>query len=262
MTAEPSITRPTTTETFGVSLDGLSLHIDGVALIDDLSETFDAGRWTCILGPSGIGKSMLLRAVLGLIEGPSHGDIELTGSVRTTGGAMLSGLASYMAQQDLLFPWLTVRQNIDLGARLRRHQLTEGPDTDDLLISVGLENYANTLPARLSGGMRQRTALARTLKEDRPIVLMDEPFSAVDAITRLRLQDMAGDFLSGRTVVMVTHDPLEALRLGHKVVVLTGRPATFSAPIAPGGTPPRSVENRDILDMQGRLLASLQEIRS
>ena len=94
---------------------------------------------------------------------------------------------------------------------------------------------ADRLPATLSGGMRQRVALARTLMEDRPIVLMDEPFSALDAITRHRLQDLAAELLVGRTVLLVTHNPLEALRLGHRIYVLSGRPAVPRGPLLPRG---------------------------
>ena len=119
-------------------------------------------------------------------------------------------------------------QNVMLGARLRG----EAPRDDDLaaravqvLASVGLEGRAHDLPASLSGGMRQRVALARCLMEGRPVVLMDEPFSSLDAITRQRLQDLSARLLVGCTVLLVTHDPLEALRLCHRVHVLTGMPA-------------------------------------
>ena len=135
-----------------------------------------------------------------------------------------------MAQQDLLLPWLPVVDNVLLGYRLRG---AAGPScaacasaATQLLARVGLERPgAAPCPATLSGGMRQRAALARTLMEDRPIVLMDEPFSALDAITRHRLQDLAAELLAGRTVLLVTHNPLEALRLGHRLYVLGGRPA-------------------------------------
>jgi len=245
----------------GIRLADLSLRLGSSDLITDMSETFDVGTWTCILGPSGVGKSLLLRAILGLIDPHSHSDITVSGNVYTTNGnEPLTGYVSYMAQQDLLFPWLTVRQNIELGTSLRGQQScgADSQKTEELLKAVGLDAYADTLPDRLSGGMRQRAALARTLKENTPIVIMDEPFSAVDAITRLRLQDMASEFLTGRTVIMVTHDPLEALRLGHNVRVLRGRPAAFEPAIAPPACPPRSVESPDILEMQGRLLTSLQ----
>jgi putative hydroxymethylpyrimidine transport system ATP-binding protein len=113
------------------------------------------------------------------------------------------------------------------------------------------------LPATLSGGQRQRVALARTLMEDRPAVLMDEPFSSLDAITRTRLQDLAATLLYGKTVLLVTHDPLEALRLGDLVYVMAGRPATVEPPLRPGGEPPRAVDDPGLLELQAALLARL-----
>ena len=107
--------------------------------------------------------------------------------------------------------------------------------------------------------MRQRAALARTLCEDRSIVLMDEPFAHLDAVTRLELQDLAARLLAGRTVVLVTHDPLEALRLGHQVRVLSGQPLSAGPPIEPGGAVPRDPAATDLLALQADLLAELRE---
>ncbi|MGH6943432.1 MAG: ABC transporter ATP-binding protein, partial [Geminicoccaceae bacterium] len=106
---------------------------------------------------------------------------------------------------------------------------------------------------------RQRAALARTLMEDRPVVLMDEPFSALDAITRARLQSLAAILLAGRTVLLVTHDPLEALRLGHRIQIMAGLPARIEAEIRPDGTPPRDLRDAALLALQGELLAHLAD---
>ena len=105
--------------------------------------------------------------------------------------------------------------------------------------------------------MRQRAALVRTLIEDRPVVLMDEPFSAVDAITRFELQALAARLLAGRTVLLVTHDPLEALRLGHRIHVMYGRPARLDTAAVPAGAPPRDLADPALLALQGELLARL-----
>ncbi len=143
-----------------------------------------------------------------------------------------------MAQTDLLLPWLNVLDNVLLGSRLRG----ERPDRQralELLARVGLADAALARPETLSGGMRQRAALARTLMEDRPVVLMDEPFSGLDALTRLRLQALAAELLAGRTVLLITHDPLEALRLGDQVLVMNGRPATLHILPDLPGIPPR-----------------------
>jgi putative hydroxymethylpyrimidine transport system ATP-binding protein len=163
-----------------------------------------------------------------------------------------------MGQRDDLLPWLSARGNVVLGARLRG----EVPDlarADALLERVGLGPQQGQRPATLSGGERQRTALARTLMEDRPVVLMDEPFSALDAITRARLQSLAAALLAGRTVLLVTHDPLEALRLGHRVHVMAGQPARIEPPIEPPGDPPRDLHDPDLMRLQGDLLARLAD---
>ena len=163
-----------------------------------------------------------------------------------------------MAQQDLLLPWLDARGNVLLGQRLRG-QKPDMARAESLLADLGLAQAVRLRPAAMSGGMRQRVALARTLMEDRPIVLMDEPFAAVDAVTRLRLQSLAAERLAGRTVLLVTHDPLEALRLGHVVHVMTGRPARLSDPIRPPGAPLRPVDDPALLALQGELLRRLAE---
>jgi putative hydroxymethylpyrimidine transport system ATP-binding protein len=128
-------------------------------------------------------------------------------------------------------------------------------------LRVGLERQTEQLPATLSGGQRQRAALARTLMEDRPVVLMDEPFSALDAITRARLQALAATLLAGRTVLLVTHDPLEALRLGHRIQVMTGQPARIEGVIEPPGAPPRDLHDSALLARQGELLAWLADAK-
>lgn len=163
-----------------------------------------------------------------------------------------------MAQKDLLLPWLSVLKNVLLGARLRGTVSREDEATARSLIqAVGLSDYREALPAELSGGMRQRVALLRTLMEKRPVILMDEPFSALDAITRIRLQDLAVKLVQNATVLLVTHDPLEALRLGHHIHVMTGLPARLSPAIVPPGKPPRRLDDADITRLHEDLLNEL-----
>jgi putative hydroxymethylpyrimidine transport system ATP-binding protein len=161
-----------------------------------------------------------------------------------------------MAQDDLLCPWLDAIENVSLGAALRGAR----PDAErarKLLADVGLGDRVDAKPYELSGGQRQRVALARTLYEERDIVLMDEPFAGLDAPTRWLLQDLAATLLAGRTVVLVTHDPREALRLGHDIRVLAGAPATLGPILAPAGTTPRPLDDLDLLALESRLIAEL-----
>jgi putative hydroxymethylpyrimidine transport system ATP-binding protein len=210
---------------------------------DRLTIDFAAGRTTCLLGRSGVGKTSLLRWLAGLLPGTAR-----------------AAPVAYMAQRDLLLPWLPVLENVLLGYRLRGERHTAAIETRAraILRDVGLGERLADRPETLSGGMRQRAALARTLCEDRSVVLMDEPFSHLDAVTRLELQDLAARLLAGRTVVMVTHDPLEALRLGHEVRVLSGTPFAAGPPLVPAGTPPRDPADPAMLALQAKLIAELR----
>lgn len=213
----------------------------------------DAGTWSCLLGPSGSGKSTILRLIAGLDTG-----VSFDGRITAGDGRPVTGRVSYMAQTDLLLPWLDVLGNVILGARLRG----EAPDAtaaEALVARLGLEPHAHKRPAQLSGGQRQRVALARTLMEDRPIVLLDEPFSALDARTRAEMQDLAAETLSGRTVLLVTHDPAEAARLGDRVFLLDESGMVEAVP--PNLPAIRPASHQETLGFQARLLTALRERR-
>ena len=238
----------------GLRLDGVALRHGDRTVFEGLDLEIPAGRFVVLLGPSGVGKTGLLKMAAGL-QRPA------AGRVSATDGLPLAHRIAYMAQQDLLYPWLRLIDNVMLGARLRG----ERPDPAracGLLERVGLADRRQALPAELSGGMRQRAAIARTLYEDRPIVLMDEPFSALDSFSRTRVQDLAAELLQGRTVLLITHDPLEACRLGHHLVVLSGHPARLSEPIVVPGRIPREPDDPGLLLTQGRLLRTLSEPRA
>jgi len=232
----------------GLSLSGTA-RIDGQMLFGPLDISAPAGRWTCLLGPSGVGKTTLLRLIAGIED-----VAVLDGAVSASDSAPLPGRIALMAQSDLLMPWLNVIDNVMLGARLRG----AAPDrarAQGVLERVGLASHAAKHPDTLSGGERQRAALARTLMEDRAVVLLDEPFSALDARTRAEMQDLAADLLQDRTVLMVTHDPGEAIRLGHQVLLLTER-GCEAIPL-PDTAPPRAVDDAQALAAQGALLSRL-----
>lgn len=238
------------TAAVGLRIANARLVYSGTPLFENLTADIAGGQWTCILGPSGVGKSTLLRMIAGL------GETDPVTDIAGSDGAALDQRIAWMAQQDLLLPWLSVSQNVALGNKLRGEP-ADPARIASLLADVGLDDRPEALPATLSGGQRQRAALARTLMEGRPVVLMDEPFSAVDAITRARLQELAARLLRGRTVLLVTHDPLEALRLGHRIHVMAGRPAHLGPAMEPPGETPRDATDPALRELHLELLAQL-----
>ncbi|MFO1105420.1 MAG: ABC transporter ATP-binding protein [Amaricoccus sp.] len=224
--------------------------LEGAPLFGPLDIRLAPDAWTCLLGASGVGKSTILRLIAGLPTGA-----DFTGTVTAEDGQPLAGRVAYMAQADLLFPWLDVLGNVTLGARLRGAP----PDfarARALIERVGLGARADRRPRTLSGGERQRAALARTLMEDRPVILLDEPFSALDARTRAEMQELAAELLAGRTVLLVTHDPAEAARLGDAILLMT--PAGVTAAPVPSSPPVRPADDPATLAAQGRLLAMMR----
>jgi len=233
----------------GVTLSGSFRHKEAW-LFRDLTLRLEPGRWTCLLGPSGVGKSTLLRLLAALDTGG-----QFDGRIETDDAAPLSGRIAYMAQADLLPPWLSIESGLLLGARLRG-DAPERERAQQLLGRVGLSAHSRKRPAKLSGGQRQRAALARMLMEDRPLALLDEPFSALDAGTRAAMQELAFDTLAGRTVLLVTHDPAEALRLGHRVLLFIDGGLEEIA--VPARAPLRPFDDPDYLRAQAQLLKRLK----
>jgi NitT/TauT family transport system ATP-binding protein len=200
----------------------LSHAFGSVAALMAIDVVIENGEFVAVVGPSGCGKSTLLSCIAGLIR-PSGGYVrigeEVVQGVRTEVG--------YVTQSDYLLPWRSVLDNVILPLELRgaRRQDAVARATE-LLRRAGLEGFEKNLPAELSGGMRQRANLVRTLIYEPSVVLLDEPFGSLDAMTRVLMQDVLRELLSGRgaTCVLVTHDIREAVRLGNRVIVLSGRP--------------------------------------
>ena len=209
-----------------VSLEGVSksFHGDGriVQAVKDLDLEVAEGEFVTIVGPSGSGKSTLFNLIVGLLE-PDEGEIHLDGRPCR----QRAGLFGYMPQRDLLFPWRTVVDNVIIALQLRGEPLDQARDkAREMLPLFGLEDFGESYPVALSGGMRQRAALLRTILTEREVLLLDEPFGALDALTRRELQDWLLNVWErfGQTVLFITHDVEEALYLGDRVVVLSARP--------------------------------------
>ena len=205
---------------------------DGATLeaLRDFSLQVETGQFVTIIGPSGCGKSTLFNLIVGLDE-PDAGEIWLDGSPVPR----RAGLFGYMPQRDLLLPWRSVVANASLARELHGVPPERArAAAAELLPLFGLQEFASAYPAALSGGMRQRVALLRTILTDREVLLLDEPFGALDALTRRELQDWllrAWDQF-GRTMLFITHDVAEALYLGDRVIVLSPRPGQVVSDLA------------------------------
>jgi putative hydroxymethylpyrimidine transport system ATP-binding protein len=239
-------------QALSIHFEAVSLAFNGKKLFDNFSTVVPGGLCTCLLGPSGCGKSTML----GLISGNSS--LKYSGRIYFEPSSDMIHSIGWMAQSDLLLPWLSVKDNVLLGARLRS-EVTPflQQKADHLLHEAGLEGKGEILPGELSGGMRQRVALLRTLMEERPVILMDEPFSALDALTRMKLQNLSARLTHGKTVLMVTHDPLEALRLADRIIVLGNQPVRIESVIDLHGNAPRDPQNREIQENYPKLLQQL-----
>ncbi|MCW4443938.1 ABC transporter ATP-binding protein [Vibrio splendidus] len=244
--------------TVGVQLSNATLRYRDSehATLSGLSLSLNAGKWTVLLGRSGCGKTTVLRYLAGLLDDK----VEWQGTLATSDELPLTDRIAYMAQQDLLLPWLSVIDNVCLSHRFQNPVSDKALQTNqalELLAAVGLADHASTMPDQLSGGMRQRVALARTLMQDKPVVLMDEPFSALDAVTRHKLQSLACELLKGKTVVLITHDPQEAVRLADNLYVLKGTPANAQSLSVPNTATPRVLDG-ECAELQQAILDQLE----
>ncbi len=220
-----------------------------VRALDQVSLTVAPGEFTCLVGASGCGKSTLLSLVAGL-EAPTAGQIRVGGRV------------ALMFQEPGLFPWLTAAGNVELALRARGAGKAERrAKAAELLEAVRLGGFGRKRPHELSGGMRQRVALARALAQDADVLLMDEPFGALDAMTRDLLHDELDRICAGRdlAVLFVTHNVREAVRLGDRVILLSSRPGRVIGEYPVPAGRPRRIESAPAAELAGAITGRLRE---
>lgn len=227
-------------------LDRVSHSFGAVEVLRDLSLEIKRGEFVALAGPSGCGKTTLLNILSGY-ERPTSGAIEREGRERM------------VYQHDGLFPWQTVSENIALGLRGCKDPRERDQQIRELVVLTRMEGFEHHYPHQLSGGMRQRVELARALAGDSETLLMDEPFSALDYLTRLRMRQELARILHERprTVVLVTHDIEEAAQLADRVIVLTERPAKIKCELTIATPRPRGVTHPEVVRAASRLLAEL-----
>ena len=245
-----------------LSVQGVSKRFDtgdrAVSAIEDVSFDVPRGAFVSILGPSGCGKSTLFNIIAGLLS-PSGGDVLLEGASIVD----RAGQVGYMLQKDLLLPWRSIEDNITLGQTLRGVKRSCARACAAPLIDrCGLRGFEKKKPHQLSGGMRQRAALLRTLLTGKEVLLLDEPFGALDAITRLQLQMTLIDFWQDmrKTILFVTHDVEEALLLSDEILVLTERPGRLRARLPVTLSRPRTPEmlsSPELMALKARLMQLL-----
>lgn len=260
MASLKSLLRSTPTAS-DVAGDGAAVTLDGVTkrfgrgpvILDDVSLSVAPGEFLCLLGASGCGKSTLLNLIAGL-DRPTQGTVAVPGHH-----------PSLMFQEPALFPWLTAAENIQLALKLRGVGKAERrTEADRLLELVRLEGSGTKRPHELSGGMRQRVALARALAQDSQVLLMDEPFAALDAITRDLLHDELTRIWQelGTTIVFVTHNVREAVRLGQRVILLSSRPGRIAKEYTIDIKQPRRIEAPEVSQLSISITEDLSaEIR-
>lgn len=248
--------------------EGSALRVEGVSksfsalgsdatrtpALDRVSLSVGAGELISLVGPSGCGKSTLLRLIAGL-DVPDAGQLRV-GSEPITGPAAERGL---VFQDPNLFPWLTVRRNIQAGLVARGVLQAKRHEVDEFMRLVGLEAFADAYPHHLSGGMAQRIALARALINHPQVLLLDEPLGALDAFTRMRMQDEVLLIWQARrpTVLLVTHDIDEAIYMSDRIVIMSPRPGRVEQIIDVELSRPRDRSSADFLGLRGRILELL-----
>lgn len=227
-------------------VENVSLSFGTVEVFQNLSVDIERGEFVAVVGPSGCGKTTLLNLFSQFIK-PSSGKV------------VCAARARMVYQHDSLFPWQTVSENIALGLRHINDNAERSRQLSDMLRLISLEGFANHYPHQLSGGMRQRVELARALIGDSDILLLDEPFSSLDYLTRIRLRNELARMLDKlpRTVVLVTHDIEEAAQLADRIIVLSDRPARICSELRVDLPRPRELTHPAVVTTVHKILAEL-----
>jgi NitT/TauT family transport system ATP-binding protein len=240
-----------------LDIANVSLSLGGTPVLDDVSLHVAAGEFVSILGPSGCGKSSLFRLLTGALS-PDCGTIKVDGVPLSA----KSQAFAFMPQRDALMPWRRIIDNVILGLEVQgMDRAVARAQVAPLFAAFGLEGFERHYPAQLSGGMRQRAALLRTIVQDRAVQLLDEPFGALDALTRAEMQGWLEQRWLGAhwTTVLVTHDVREAVALSDRIYVLSRRPARIIVEFAVPGPRPRlgRAPSAEAVELEAQLLDTL-----
>lgn len=236
-----------------LEVQDLTIRAGAETLVDNLSFNLAEGSLTCLIGPSGCGKSSVIKWLAGVLapELSPQGTAKIDGSNTTFPHRDIA----YQPQQDTLFPWLTAAENACLGLEIGGMDRRSALDRVGVFFpTFGLDGHEDSFPDQLSGGMRQRAAFLRTIVQDSRVLLLDEPFSALDAVTRLRMQDWLVERLAERprAVLLVTHDLYEATQMADRALVMTGGPGRLVADI-PITTPNAERNEATLAEIRSRL---------
>lgn len=235
---------------FIAQIQNLNLEFKGKKLFENLNFDILENKSTALLGTSGVGKSTLLRCIADLEkENITSGKIILKEGTNI----------AWLSQENSLFPWLSILDNVQLYHHLKGTKTKQTlQKAKELLSQVNMSAHQDKKTYELSGGQKQRVALARTLMQEANLILMDEPFSALDAITKIQLQDLTCQLLKNKTVVLVTHDPQEAIKLANYIYILKNQPVVFEEVATLEGTLPHELSNEKLWNLQEELISKLK----
>jgi len=234
-----------------VKIENLSLDFKGKKLFENLNFNILEDKNTALLGTSGVGKSTLLRAIANLEnENISNGKIVLKEDTTI----------AWLSQENSLYPWLSILDNVQLYHHLKGSKTKQTlQKAKELIEQVNMTEHCEKKTYELSGGQKQRIALARTLMQEANLILMDEPFSALDAITKIQLQELTCKLLKDKTVVLVTHDPQEAIKLTNHIYILENQPLSIKEVASLQGELPHKLSNEKLWNLQEELISKLKE---